>query len=136
MAQREQKRDIKSEVLWVLNSWESPDGKRGNELRVVRWIVEGKPGKPVVEKRDWFMEPGGEVMPGKARGLSALDLAKVLTNIRRIAKLTEMKDDHLDEALQLAMQPWLEKASPKTEKQPPPEKQAVASAPTANEEVF
>lgn len=121
----EQKKNITEEVLWLIDSWENNQGGKGNELRIVCWVIDGKRGKPLLEKRDWYADADGEVHPGKARGLTAVDVAKVITNIRRVAHLLQMKDDHLDEALQLANQPWMEKAP---EKKPAPAAKPQPSA--------
>ncbi|QOR55562.1 MAG: hypothetical protein UMS36scaffold28_52 [Phage 59_13] len=127
------KAEIESEVLWVISSRESERGGTGTELRVVRWIIDGKPAKPLLEKRDWFASQDGEIKPGKARGLNSFDLAKIVMNVRKIAHLMEMKDDHLDEALQLANQPWMEKA-PEKKPAAKPQPSAKASAKPADPE--
>ena len=96
-------KDIKEKVLWIIESKTNEKSGGGTDLRVVQWIIDGKPTKPGLEKRDWFLDPDGNRKIGKAKAFTASDLAKVLTNIKKIARLLEMKPDHLDEALQLAM---------------------------------
>lgn len=99
-----EKKDIKEKVLWVIDSKTNERSGGGTDLRVVQWIVDGKPTKPGLEKREWFEDrDSGERKVGKAKAMTSFDLAKVITNIKKIAKLLQMPADHLDEALQLAM---------------------------------
>lgn len=58
----------------VLKIYDRGEGIRGaTELRVVRWIVDGKPTQIVIERRERFRKEHGEV-PGKASGLNLADL--------------------------------------------------------------
>jgi hypothetical protein len=97
-----QAKDIKEKVLWVIDSKENEKQGGGSDLRVIQWIIDGKPTKPGLEKRDWYLDDEGNRKNGKAKAFNSYDLVKVITNLKRIASLMEMKIDHLDEALQLA----------------------------------
>ena len=57
---------------------ESPAGGGVNRLRIVRWIVDGRPGAPQLEKRNFFMTQSGEERAGKLKGLTKADLAYVV----------------------------------------------------------
>jgi hypothetical protein len=96
-----QAKDIKEKVLWVIQSSENQKGGGGTDLRIIQWIVDGKPGRPMLEKRDWFLDYQGDRKAGKAKGMTAGDLYQVIKNLRAIAKLLEVKQNHLDEALQM-----------------------------------
>src|SRR6267142_2023961 len=98
-----QAKDIQEKILWVIDSRVNERQGGGTDLRVVQWIIDGKPTKPGLEKREWFNDQDGNRKIGKAKALTSFDLAKVITNIKKVARFLEMKADHLDEALQLAM---------------------------------
>ncbi len=98
-----QAKDIREKVLWVIQSQENQKGGGGTDLRVIQWIIEGKPTKPALEKRDWFLSDDGDRKLGKAKGMTAGDLYLIIKNLKAIARLLEIKPEHLDEALQLAM---------------------------------
>lgn len=98
-----EKKDIKEKVLWVIDSKLNERQGGGTDLRVVQWIIDGKPTKPGLEKREWFLDQDDNRKIGKAKAMTSFDLAKIITNIKKIARLLEMKAEHLDEALQLAM---------------------------------
>lgn len=96
--------DIKEKVLWVIESRKSEKSSGGTDLRIVQWIIDGKPQKAMLEKRDWYLDAdSGDRKIGKAKGMNAFDLAKILVNVKRIARLVDLNPDRLDEALQLAM---------------------------------
>lgn len=103
-------KDIKDDVLWIVAQSENTNGRGGTELRIVRWVADGKPGRPMLEKRDWFLTEQDDRRAGKAKGMTETDLYLVVKNIREIARLLEVKPQYLDEALQLAMK----EAPPKT----------------------
>jgi hypothetical protein len=42
-------------------------------IRIVAWVVNGREGGPVLEKRDLYRSEDGTMKPGKARGFSAAD---------------------------------------------------------------
>ncbi len=98
-----QAKDIQERVLWVIQSQENQKGGGGTDLRVIQWVVDGKAGRPMLEKRDWFVSEEGDRKAGKAKGMTAGDLYLIIKNIKAIANLLEVKPQHLDEALQLAM---------------------------------
>jgi hypothetical protein len=96
-----QTKDIKEKILWVIQSTENQKGGGGTDLRVIQWIIDGKPSKPALEKRDWYQDEQGDRKLGKAKGMTAGDFYLIIKNLRAIAKLLEVKQNHLDEALQL-----------------------------------
>lgn len=98
-----QAKDIREDILWVIQEQINEKSGGGTDLRVIRWIIDGKPIKPALEKRDWFLSPEGDRKLGKAKGMGAGDLYLIIKNIKAIAKLLEIKPQHLDEALQIAM---------------------------------
>lgn len=97
-----EKKDIQEKVLWVIQSSENQKGG-GTDLRVIQWVIDGKPGRPMLEKRDWYNTAEGDRKAGKAKGMGAGDLYLIIKNIKQIARLLEVKPAHLDEAWQLAM---------------------------------
>jgi hypothetical protein len=96
-------KDIKEKVLWVIESRANEKSGGGTDLRVVQWLVNGKPTKPGLEKREWYNDQEGDRKLGKAKAFNSYDLAAIILNIKKIAKLVELNADKLDEALQLAM---------------------------------
>lgn len=49
----------------------------GYEIRVGCWVVNGKEGKPVLERREWWENNQGTRMQGKQKGLNGSDLYRV-----------------------------------------------------------
>ncbi len=125
-----QQKDIREKVLWVIQSNENQKGGGGTDLRVIQWVIDGKPSKPMLEKRDWYLTEEGDRKAGKAKGMAAGDLYLIIKNIKAIAKLLEVKPQHLDEALQLAMfQDDVEKGKAKADTKVPDDfRQAPAGA--------
>jgi len=123
-------KDIKEKVLWIIDSKQNEKSGGGTDLRVIQWIIDGKPNKPMLEKRDWYLDENGDRKIGKAKGMTAFDLVKVITNLPKICRLLEMKSDALDEALQLAM---MQNQNPNLEPRPasatPPKTSSASSTP-------
>jgi len=80
-----QQKDIREKVLWVIQSTENQKGGGGTDLRVLQWLIDGKPSKPALEKRDWYLTEGGDRKLGKAKGMTAGDLYLIIKNIKAIA---------------------------------------------------
>jgi hypothetical protein len=57
----------------------------GTVLRVMSWVVDGKVGKPQIDKRDWWQTEDGDRRIGKAKGLTGFDLLTILKNAERKA---------------------------------------------------
>lgn len=90
--------DIKEDVLLVLKRDEY---KRGgaSELRIVRWIIDGKTGQPFLERREkWQTEDGFQKM-GKAKGLSAGDFWTILERAEEIGRIMGVPANKVQEAV-------------------------------------
>jgi len=86
MRGRGQDVDIKENVLKLLKRDEY---KRGgiSELRIVAWVIDGKQGQPLLERREkWVTEDGNEKL-GKSKGLPASDVWIILENAPEIGKI-------------------------------------------------
>lgn len=59
----------------------------GYELRVGRWVVNGREGEPVLERREWWENNQGTRMQGKQRGLNKGDLYRILTMAPELAQI-------------------------------------------------
>jgi hypothetical protein len=90
--------DIREDVLLVLKRDEY---KRGgaSELRIVRWIIDGKTGQPFIERREkWQTEDGFQKM-GKAKGLSAGDFWLILERAEEIGRIMGVPAHKVQEAV-------------------------------------
>ena len=58
-----------------------------HSLRLGHWIVNGKQGPMILEKRGFWRDRKGDVKPGKAQGLNASDLYRVQEMMPEISKL-------------------------------------------------
>ncbi len=76
---------IECKVVKVLISNET--GRSQNQLRIVRWIVDGKDTGALLEKRSFFTTKDGEEKMGKARGLNLIDLKHIVENWAEIQPL-------------------------------------------------
>lgn len=81
---------IECEVVKVLDSQETGMGK--NELRIVRWIVDGKDTGALLEKRNFFNTKDGDEKMGKAKGFNKNDLSYIVQNWNDINPLMEGKN--------------------------------------------
>jgi ribosomal protein S28E/S33 len=78
-------KSIECNVVKVLMSTDSAGGV--NQLRIVRWIVDGKDTGALLEKRNFFSTKGGEEKMGKAKGFNLNDLNHIIQNWEEIKKL-------------------------------------------------
>lgn len=78
-------KSIECNVVKVLMSTESGGGV--NQMRVVRWIVNGKDTGALLEKRNFFQTKDGEEKMGKAKGFNLSDLNYLIQNWEEIKKL-------------------------------------------------
>ena len=132
-----QAKDIKERVLWVIQSNENQRGGGGTDLRIVEWVIDGKPTKPALEKREWYNSDQDGRKLGKAKGMTSGDLYTIIKNIKAIAKMLGVKPEHLDEVLQLALyqddktKPTEAKSSStsETKNSPAPEPATVGAVP-------
>lgn len=82
-------KNIECEVVKVLISNDSGMGK--NELRIVRWIVDGKDTGALLEKRNFFTTKDGDERMGKAKGFNLTDLNYIRDNWAEVQPLMENK---------------------------------------------
>ncbi len=133
-----QAKDIREDVLWVIQEQQNEKSGGGTDLRIIRWIVDGKPGKPMLEKRDWYLSEDGDRKAGKAKGMTAGDFYLIVKNLRVIAAQLLVKPEHLDEALQLAIfqedaakgKAKADEKMPDAFRQAPPAAMAASGAPS------
>lgn len=81
-----EEKNIECKVIKVLMSSEA--GRQGtNQLRIVRWIVDGKDTGALLEKRNLYTTKDGEERMGKAKGFNKLDVSYVVDNWKEIQTL-------------------------------------------------
>lgn len=81
----EKKKDIKCDVLTVLNESES---RRGiTRLQIVSW--NGR--SPLLEKREFWTDSEGNEKMGKAKGLNLDDLDMIVEQFDAIEKMMDKK---------------------------------------------
>lgn len=97
-AKKEDKKDIKCDVLVVLKNATNQKGDGGYWIRIVSWVIDGKGYKPSLEKRDYFVGERGEQM-GKAKGFSSEDVLFLLANLGTIATHMKIDGRFIQEAL-------------------------------------
>lgn len=78
-------KSIEGKVVKVLISTEA--GMGTNQLRIVRWIVDGKDTGALLEKRNFYTTKGGEERMGKAKGFNLTDLNYIVQNWKEIQGL-------------------------------------------------
>jgi hypothetical protein len=78
-------KNIECKVVKVLTSSEAGGGT--NQVRIVRWIVDGKDTGALLEKRNFFQTKGGEEKMGKAKGFNLTDLSQIVENWAEIKPL-------------------------------------------------
>jgi len=59
----------------------------GYELRIGCWIVNGREGEPVLERREWWATNQGERRQGKQKGLTKSDLYRVFSMAGELSQL-------------------------------------------------
>jgi len=72
-----------SDLVWenkkTLYAYKDPKSGRGYELRVGRWIINGRPHELIVVKQEFEETVSGFTKWGKARGFNAADLYRVFS---------------------------------------------------------
>src|SRR5688572_23043124 len=76
--------DIKDRELFVAATWESKDGNKILKSRCVQWIIDGTPKSVVLERREFYRGPDGEIKMGKSKGFTAKDLEALKPHWARI----------------------------------------------------
>ena len=104
-----EKADIKSETVKEFSRFESERGDGGVILRVGIWTVNGKPGQPVFEKRDFWKTETEELNVGKARGFGGREIKTLLENLPEIASLLKIPWAEVKDAVEKGMSKSSEK---------------------------
>ncbi len=78
-------RTIECKVVKVLQEQKSTGGS--NQLRVVRWSVDGKDTGSQLEKRNFYLDKDGAEKIGKAKGLNKDEVKYIVENWKEIEKL-------------------------------------------------
>ncbi len=81
-----EEKNIECKVVKVLMSTDA-GGFGANQLRVVRWIVNGKDTGALLEKRNLYTTKDGQERMGKAKGFNMTDVAYVVENWKEIQTL-------------------------------------------------
>lgn len=81
-----EEKNIECKVVKVLMSQEAGRGG-SNQLRIVRWVVDGKDTGALLEKRNLFTTAAGQERMGKAKGFNRADVAYVVENWGEIQTL-------------------------------------------------
>lgn len=79
-------KNIECKVVKVLMSTEA-GGFGANQLRVVRWIVDGKDTGALLEKRNLYTTKDGQERMGKAKGFNKNEVAYIVDNWKEIQGL-------------------------------------------------
>jgi len=56
----------------------------GSEVRLISWLVDGKPTKIRLERRDYFVDQQGERRNAKCKGFTSEDLRWIFENYNNI----------------------------------------------------
>lgn len=83
---KEQK-SIEGKVVKVLQEQEGFGGT--NQLRIVRWIVDGKDTGALLEKRNFFGTKDGDLKMGKAKGFNKTEVAYIVDHWNEIEPLMQ-----------------------------------------------
>ena len=79
-------KNIECKVVKVLQEQESRGGN--NQIRIVRWIVDGKDTGALLEKRNFFgSQEGGDAKMGKAKGMNKAEIKFLVENWNEIETL-------------------------------------------------
>ena len=81
----EKEKNIECQVVKVLLTQEA--GRGSNQLRIVRWIVDGKDTGALLEKRNFYTTKDGEERMGKAKGMNRADLNYIVQNWNELQTL-------------------------------------------------
>ncbi len=81
----EPRKDISVEIVKMLREDASKSG--AVQLRIVRWVIDGKANKPSLEKRGTYTTDSGEARSSKAQGLNYDDVKLVVSRWNEIEPL-------------------------------------------------
>lgn len=82
----QQDNDIQWKPIKTLYAFNRDKGG-GYELRVGCWVVNGKEGQPILERREWWENNQGQRMAGKQKGLDKGDLYRIFGMAGELSKL-------------------------------------------------
>jgi hypothetical protein len=85
MAEKTADKSIECKVVKVLMTQDA--GRGNNQLRIVRWIIDGKDTGALLEKRNFFSTKDGDEKMGKAKGMNLADLNHIIQNWEEIKTL-------------------------------------------------
>jgi hypothetical protein len=80
-----EKASIECNVVKVLMTQDM--GRGINQIRIVRWIVDGKDTGALLEKRNFFKSKEGDEKMGKAKGFNRSDVSYIVENWKEIQTL-------------------------------------------------
>ncbi len=78
-------KSIECKVVKVLQEAKSMGGT--NQIRIVRWIVDGKDTGALLEKRNFFASKEGDEKMGKAKGMNKEEVRYLIDNWKEIEGL-------------------------------------------------
>ena len=78
-------KSIECKVLKVLQETKAMGGT--NQMRVVKWIVDGKDTGALLEKRNFFSTKDGDEKMGKAKGMNKEEIRYIVDNWKDIEGL-------------------------------------------------
>lgn len=79
--------DIQWKPIKTLYAYKNEERGGGYELRLGRWVVNGREGQPVLERRDWWENNQGQRMQGKQKGLDKGDLYRVFSAAAELSQI-------------------------------------------------
>jgi len=86
----QQDNDISWKNIKVLYAYENTGDRGGGyELRVGCWVVNGREGEPVLERREWWETNQGERRQGKQKGLNKSDLYRIFGMAGDLSRIME-----------------------------------------------
>jgi ribosomal protein S28E/S33 len=80
-------KNIEGKVVKVLQ--EQPTRGGTNQLRIMRWIVDGKDTGALLEKRNLFVTPDGMEKMGKAKGFNKNEVQYIVDHWAEIESLMQ-----------------------------------------------
>lgn len=78
-------KSIECKVIKVLQEQKAMGGT--NQIRIVRWVVDGKDTGALLEKRNFFNTKDGDEKMGKAKGMNKDEIKYLVDNWNQIEDL-------------------------------------------------
>jgi len=95
---RGEAKSIECEIVKLIHE-ETYERGGGYQLRVVRWVIDGKRHKPSFEKRETWVDDSGNVRSGKAKGFNTKDIDIFFKALPEICQAMEMNFQILIQSL-------------------------------------